>query len=48
MRFKVRLQKNLKDFEEVIIANNQKEAMGVALKNNPGAKALGSDSTFKN
>ena len=47
MRFKVRLKKNGKEFDEVVIANNKKEAMEVALKNNPKAEALNSDWTFK-
>ena len=34
MRFKVSLKKNGKEFDEVVIANNKKEAMEVALKNN--------------
>ena len=46
MRFKVSLKKNGKEFDEVVIANNKKEAMEVALKNNPEAKALNSDWTF--
>ena len=47
MRFKVSLKKNGKDFDEVVIANNKKEAMEVALKNKPEAQALNSDWTFK-
>ena len=47
MRFKVSLKKNGKEFDEVIIANNRKEAMEVALKNNPESEALSSDWTFK-
>ena len=47
MRFKVSLKKNGKEFDEVVIANNKKEAMQVALKNNPEAEALNSDWTFK-
>ena len=47
MRFKVSLKKNGKEFDEVVIANNKKEAMEVALKNNPEAQALSSDWTFK-
>ena len=47
MRFKVSLKKNGKEFDEVVIANNKKEAMQVALKNNPGAEALNSDWTLK-
>jgi len=47
MRFKVILKKNGKEYYEVVIANNKKEAMGVALKNNPDAQALNSDWTFK-
>jgi len=47
MRFKVNLKKNGKEFDEVVIANNKKEAMQVALKNNPEAQALNSDWTFK-
>ncbi len=47
MRFKVSLKKNGKEFDEVVIANNKKEAMDVALKNNPEAQALNSDWTFK-
>jgi len=33
MRFKVSLKKNGKEFDEVVIANNKKETMEVALKN---------------
>tara|TARA_B100001029_G_scaffold154171_1_gene138230 strand:+ start:261 stop:407 length:147 start_codon:yes stop_codon:yes gene_type:complete len=47
MRFKVSLKKNGKKFEEVVIANNKKDAIKVALKNNPEAEALDSDWTFK-
>ena len=47
MRFKVSLNKNGKEFDEVVIANNKKEDMEVALKNNPEAQALNSDWTFK-
>ena len=47
MRFKVSLKKNGKEFDEVVIANNKKEAMEVALKNNPEAQVLESDWTFK-
>ena len=47
MRFKVSLKKNGKEFDEVVIANNKKEAMEVALKNNPQAQVLNSDWTFK-
>ena len=47
MRFKVSLKKNGKEFEEVVIANNKKEAMEVALKNNPEAQVLNSNWTFK-
>ena len=47
MRFKVSLKKNGKEFDEVVIANNKKEALEVALKNNPEAQALSSDWTFK-
>ena len=47
MRFKVSLQKNGKEFDEIVIANNKKEAIQVALKNNPEAQALNSDWTFK-
>ena len=47
MRFKVNLKKNGKEFYEVVIANNKKEAIQLALKNNPEAQALNSDWTFK-
>ena len=47
MRFKVSLKKNGKEFDEVVIANNKKEALQLALKNNPEAQALNSDWTFK-
>ena len=47
MRFKVSLKKNGREFDEVVIANNRKEAVEVALKNNPEAEALNSDWTFK-
>ena len=32
MRFKVRLKKDGKEFEEVVIANSKKDAIKVALK----------------
>ena len=47
MRFKVSLKKNGKEFDEVVIANNKREAMELALKNNPKAEVLNSDWTFK-
>ena len=47
MRFKVSLKKKGKKFDEVVIANNKKEAIEVALKNNPEAEAFKSDWTFK-
>ena len=47
MRFKVSLKKSGKEFDEVVIANNKKEAMKLALKNNPEAQGLNSDWTFK-
>ena len=47
MRFKVSLKKNVKEFDEVVIANNKKEAIEVALKNNPEAQVLNYDWTFK-
>ena len=47
MRFKVSLKKKGKEFDEVVIANNKKEAIKVALKNNPEAEVLNSDWTFK-
>ena len=47
MRFKVSLKINGKEFNEVVIANNKREAIQVALKNNPDAQALNSDWTFK-
>ena len=47
MRFKLSLKKNGKEFDEVVIANNRKEAIELALKNNPEAQALNSDWTFK-
>ena len=47
MRFKVSLKKEGKEFEEVVIANNKKEAMKAALKNNPEAEVINSDWTFK-
>ena len=47
MRFIVNLKKHGKEFDEVVIANNRKEAMEVALKNNPEAQALNSDWVFK-
>ena len=33
MRFKVSLKKDGKEFDEVVIANNKKDAIEVALKN---------------
>ena len=47
MRFKVSLKKGDKEFEEVVIANNKKDAIEVALKNNPEAEVLDSNWTFK-
>ena len=47
MRFKVSLKKDGKEFDEVVIANNKKDAIEVALKNNPDAEVLNSDWTFK-
>ncbi len=47
MRFKVSLKKNGKEFEEVVIANNKKDAIRIALKNNPDSEAINSDWTFK-
>jgi len=47
MRFKVSLKKNGKEFDEVVIANNKREAMELALKNNPEAQVLNSNWTFK-
>lgn len=47
MRFKVALKKNGREFEEVVIANNKKDAITVALKNNPDSVAIESDWTFK-
>ena len=47
MRFKVSLKKDGKEFDEVVIANNKKDAIEVALKNNPEAEVLNSDWTFK-
>ena len=47
MRFKVTLKKSGKEFDEVVIANNKKEAIQVALKNNPEAEVLNSCWTFK-
>ena len=47
MRFRVTLKKEGKEFEEVVIANNKKEAIEVALKNNPEAEVITSDWTFK-
>ena len=47
MRFKVTLKKDGKEFEEVVIANNKKDAIKVALDNNPEAEVLYSDWTYK-
>ena len=47
MRFKVSLKRDGKEFDEVVIANNKKDAIEVALKNNPEAEVLNSDWTFK-
>ena len=47
MRFKVSLKKDGKEFDEVVIANNKKEAIEVALKTNPEAEVINSDWTFK-
>ena len=47
MRFKVNLKKNGKEFDEIVIANNKKDAKKIALKNNPEAEIIDSDWTFK-
>ncbi len=47
MRFRVSLKKDGKEFDEVVIANNKKDAIEVALSNNPEAEVLDSDWTFK-
>ena len=47
MRFKVSLKRDGKEFDEVVIANNKKDAIEVALRNNPEAEVLNSDWTFK-
>tara|TARA_Y100000589_G_C27048205_1_gene586138 strand:+ start:600 stop:746 length:147 start_codon:yes stop_codon:yes gene_type:complete len=47
MRFKVYLKKDGKEFEEVFIANNKKEAIKLALENNPRAEVIDSQWTFK-
>ena len=47
MRFKVSLKKDGKEFEEIIIADNNKDAIKAALKNNPEAEVIDSDWTFK-
>ena len=47
MRFKVSLRKDDKEFEEVVIADNKKDAIKVALRNNPEAEVIYSDWTFK-
>ena len=46
MRFKVSLKKDGKEFDEVVIANNKKDAIEVALRNNPEAEVLHSDWTL--
>ncbi len=47
MRFKVSLKKYGKVFEEIVIANNKKDAIKVALKNNPDSTPIESNWTFK-
>ena len=47
MRFKVSLEKNGKEFDEVVIANNKKDAIQIALKNNPNSTVIDSSWTFK-
>lgn len=47
MRFKVNLKKNGKEFDEIVIANNKRDAKKIALKNNPEAEIIDSDWTFK-
>ena len=47
MRFKVSLEKNGKEFDEVVIANNKKDAIEIALKNNPNSTVIHSYWTFK-
>tara|TARA_B100000965_G_scaffold178495_1_gene148970 strand:+ start:660 stop:806 length:147 start_codon:yes stop_codon:yes gene_type:complete len=47
MRFKVSLKKNGKKFDEIVIADNQQEAIKLALKNNPNSEAINSEWTFK-
>ena len=46
MRFKDSLKKG-KKFNEVVLANNKKEAIKEALKNNPEAEALDSEWIYK-
>tara|TARA_B100000212_G_C27092160_1_gene412757 strand:+ start:349 stop:495 length:147 start_codon:yes stop_codon:yes gene_type:complete len=47
MRFKVKMKKKGKEFDEVVIANNKYDATKVALKNNPESEVINSDWTFK-
>tara|TARA_B100000287_G_scaffold256365_1_gene240980 strand:- start:350 stop:496 length:147 start_codon:yes stop_codon:yes gene_type:complete len=47
MRFRVTLKKNENEFEEIIIANNKKEAINMALKNNPKATFKDAEWTYK-
>ena len=47
MRFKVNLKKDGKEFHEIVIANNKKEALKLALRNNPESEAIDSDWIFK-
>ena len=47
MRFRVKLKKNENEFEEIIIANNKKEAINMALKNNPKAIIKDTEWTYK-
>ena len=47
MRFKVKMKKNTREFDEVVIADNKQHAINLALKNNPETEALNVKWTYK-
>ena len=47
MRFKVLMNKTGKEFSEVVIADNKKNAILKALKNNPNTDVINVEWTFK-
>ncbi len=47
MRFKVTMKKKDKEFDEVVIADNKKQAILLAIKNNPDTEVIYVEWTFK-